>query len=137
MPKSDIQENLKEIKDDLPREWSEYFLEFENVFSGNVAYKIQDVTNHCGYVVNTLEIALWGFFNSSFIEDGIYKILELGGDKDTNGAIGGGLCGLYYGLKGKDLGAQFIENQKDLTDMIIKKDLILKIIDDFVEYLVK
>ncbi len=52
-----------------------------------------------GYIVDAYAIALWGFVNSDSFEDGMLKVLRLGGDTDTNGAIYGQLAGAYYGYE--------------------------------------
>lgn len=50
-----------------------------------------------GYVVYTLEAAIWCLVNSSSYEEVILKAVNLGDDTDTVAAITGGLAGLYYG----------------------------------------
>ena len=50
-----------------------------------------------GYVVYTLEAAIWCLVNSSFYEEVILKAVNQGDDTDTVAAITGGLAGLYYG----------------------------------------
>ena len=52
-----------------------------------------------GYVVESLEAALWAFYNSENFEDGVLKAVNLGNDADTTGAIYGQLAGVYYGLE--------------------------------------
>lgn len=41
--------------------------------------------------------ALWGFWHHDSAEDIIYKVIDLGGDSDTNAAMAGVLAGLRYG----------------------------------------
>lgn len=53
-----------------------------------------------GYVVKTLEAALWAFYNTSDFESGALKVVNLGDDADTTGAVYGQIAGAYYGLKG-------------------------------------
>jgi len=50
-----------------------------------------------GYVVDTLEAALWAFFSTTSFEDGAIRAVNLGDDADTVGAIYGGLAGAFYG----------------------------------------
>ena len=50
-----------------------------------------------GYVVDTLEAAVWSLLNSDSFESGLLKAVNLGWDTDTVGAVAGGLAGLYYG----------------------------------------
>ena len=50
-----------------------------------------------GYVVDSLEAAVWSLITTESLEEGLLKAVNLGGDTDTIGAIAGGLAGLYYG----------------------------------------
>ena len=52
-----------------------------------------------GFVVHTLEAALWAFFSTESFRDGAIKAVNLGDDADTVGAVYGGLAGAYYGLE--------------------------------------
>ena len=51
-----------------------------------------------GFVVASLEAALWAFYNSSSFEEGCLKAVNLGDDADTTGAVYGQLAGAYYGV---------------------------------------
>lgn len=53
-----------------------------------------------GYVVQSLEAALWAFHRSSTFEEGALMAVNLGEDADTTGAIFGQLGGALYGLNG-------------------------------------
>ena len=50
-----------------------------------------------GYVVDTLEAAVWSLLNTDSLRDCLIKAVNLGDDADTVGAVAGGLAGLYYG----------------------------------------
>lgn len=52
-----------------------------------------------GYVVHTLEAALWCFLNSGSYEECVLKAVNLGGDTDTTAAVAGGLAGAFYGAE--------------------------------------
>jgi ADP-ribosyl-[dinitrogen reductase] hydrolase len=52
-----------------------------------------------GWVVDTLEVALWGFFKYDSWADGALAVVNLGGDSDTAGAVYGGLAGAFYGVE--------------------------------------
>lgn len=52
-----------------------------------------------GYVVHTLEAAIWCFITTSNYKDCVLKAVNLGGDTDTIGAVAGGLAGCYYGYE--------------------------------------
>ncbi len=50
-----------------------------------------------GYVVDTLEAAVWCLVTTDTFEDALLKAVNLGYDTDTVGAVAGGLAGLSYG----------------------------------------
>ena len=51
-----------------------------------------------GFVVKSLEAALWAFYKTDSFEDGCLLAVNLGEDADTTGAIYGQLAGAYYGV---------------------------------------
>lgn len=53
-----------------------------------------------GYIVDTLEAALWCLLNTDSFRECILKAVNLGDDTDTIGAVTGGLAGIYYGAAG-------------------------------------
>lgn len=58
----------------------------------------KDIESH-GYVVVTLEAALWCLLNTTSYKECVLKAVNLGDDTDTVAAVAGGLAGLYYGVK--------------------------------------
>lgn len=48
-------------------------------------------------VTDTLEMALWGFFNTSSFKEGMLEVVNRGGDADSYGAVYGQLAGAFYG----------------------------------------
>lgn len=73
--------------------------------------KKQSEIGSTGYVVSTLEAALWCFFHSDSFKEGLILAVNLGGDTDTIGAVYGQIAGAYYGLQGID--SYYIENLQD------------------------
>lgn len=53
-----------------------------------------------GYVVRSLEAALWAFHRTDCFADGCLAAANLGNDADTTAAIYGQLAGAYYGMDG-------------------------------------
>jgi ADP-ribosylglycohydrolase len=53
-----------------------------------------------GYVVKSLEAALWAFYNSQDFREGCLMAANLGDDADTTAAVYGQLAGAYYGESG-------------------------------------
>ena len=52
-----------------------------------------------GYVVRSLEAALWAFYQSDNFRDGALLAANLGDDADTTAAIYGQIAGAYYGAE--------------------------------------
>jgi ADP-ribosyl-[dinitrogen reductase] hydrolase len=52
-----------------------------------------------GYVVDSLEAALWAFAKSTCFEHGALLAVNLGNDADTTGAVYGQIAGAYYGVE--------------------------------------
>ena len=50
-----------------------------------------------GYVVHTLEAALWCLLHHDTYAATVLAAVNLGDDADTTGAVAGGLAGLAYG----------------------------------------
>lgn len=53
-----------------------------------------------GYVVDTLEAAVWCLLHSHSYKETVLMAVNLGEDTDTVGAVAGGLAGLYYKEEG-------------------------------------
>ena len=52
-----------------------------------------------GYVVHTLEAALWALATTDDFRSGLLKVANLGEDADTTGAVYGQLAGAIYGVE--------------------------------------
>ena len=52
-----------------------------------------------GYVVDTLEAALWCLLNTDSYKNLALKAVNLGEDADTVAAVAGGLAGIFYGVE--------------------------------------
>lgn len=65
-------------------------------------YKLnRDEIRSTGYVVDTLEAALWCVYHTSSYRDCVLTAVNLGGDTDTIAAVAGGLAGIIYGCGGE------------------------------------
>ena len=53
-----------------------------------------------GYVVHSLEAALWAFYHSDNFHEGCLLAANLGDDADTTAAVFGQIAGAYYGESG-------------------------------------
>ena len=75
-------------------------------------HKIADIDNNCptpateddiisdGYVVNTLEAAIWCLLTTNSYRECVLKAVNLGDDTDTLAAVAGGLAAAIYGVEG-------------------------------------
>ncbi len=67
---------------------------------GDYRTKDEEEISGSGYVVHSLEAALWCFRRARGFEDAILQATNLGQDADTTAAICGQLAGAYYGESG-------------------------------------
>ncbi|MFH0957835.1 MAG: ADP-ribosylglycohydrolase family protein [Pseudomonadota bacterium] len=83
----------------IPEYWTQRRLhpEIEVVASGSFKTLNPPEIIGSGYVVKSLEAALWAFHRSGSFEDGCALAVNLGDDADTTGAIYGQLAGAFYG----------------------------------------
>lgn len=70
---------------------------FERVIDGTLPGLREVEINSSGYVVDTLEAAIWCLLNNQNFADTLLAAVNLGEDTDTVGAVTGGLAGVYYG----------------------------------------
>ncbi|QSX35395.1 ADP-ribosylglycohydrolase family protein [Shewanella avicenniae] len=67
--------------------------------AGEFLHKTRDEIKGSGYVIDSLEAALWCFINSESYEECVLLAANLGDDADTTAAVAGQLAGAYYGYK--------------------------------------
>lgn len=70
---------------------------YNNLFSHKIHAMKEEEIRSSGYVVDTLEAALWCLFTTSDYKDCVLKAVNLGDDTDTVAAVAGGLAGAMYG----------------------------------------
>lgn len=70
------------------------------IAGGSFAAKEPPQIRGSGYVIHTLEAALWAFHGTDTFRAGALKVVNLGEDADTTGAVYGQLAGAYYGAAG-------------------------------------
>lgn len=72
--------------------------EVDEVACGSFHRREPPAIEGAGYVVRTLEAALWALDSSEHFADGCLMAVNLGNDADTTAAIYGQLAGAYYGV---------------------------------------
>ena len=55
--------------------------------------------NTTGYIVDTVQTVFDAFFSTSSFEECLIRVVNRGGDSDTNGALAGQLAGALYGAQ--------------------------------------
>jgi ADP-ribosyl-[dinitrogen reductase] hydrolase len=86
----------------VPDAWTRHPLcpEVDAVAAGSFLDREPPAIRATGYVVETLEAALWALARTDDFRSGVLKAVNLGGDADTVGAVFGQLAGAIYGAKG-------------------------------------
>ncbi|PKH03106.1 hypothetical protein CXF72_07930 [Psychromonas sp. MB-3u-54] len=73
--------------------------DMEKIVAGSFLKKERSQIRGTGFVVDSLEAALWCFANSDSFEQGALLAANLGDDADTTAAIFGQLAGAFYGIE--------------------------------------
>lgn len=68
------------------------------VMMGSYKHRNPPQIKASGFVIETMEAALWAFYHTNSFEEGALKAVNLGNDADTVGAVYGMLAGAYYGI---------------------------------------
>jgi ADP-ribosyl-[dinitrogen reductase] hydrolase len=102
-----------------PRVWEETPLcsEISRIADGSFKRKKSMEIRGSGYVVESLEAALWAFYNTFSYEDGCLLAVNLGDDADTTGAVYGQIAGAFYGCS---------EIRSDWRERIARRDVVEK-----------
>lgn len=69
------------------------------IAEGSYAHKTHQEVKGSGYVVQSLEAALWCFYHTESYRDAILEAANLGDDADTTAAICGQIAGAHYGVE--------------------------------------
>jgi len=70
------------------------------VAAGSFRRKVPPEIRGTGYVVESLEAALWALYHAKSFREGALLAVNLGDDADTTGAVYGQIAGAFFGLKG-------------------------------------
>ena len=88
------------------------------IINGEYKNKQEDGIKGSGYVVESLEAALWCFYTTNTFKDAILRAANLGDDADTTAAICGQIAGAYYGVN--NIPQNWLENlykKSQITEM--------------------
>jgi len=102
--------------------YQEEFQHYKRIFKDNFFNTPEEEILSGGYVVHTLEAAIWCLGTTSSFKEAVLKAVNLGDDTDTVGAITGALAGMHYKMEGIP---------KDWLERIVRKDKVDELIKDF------
>lgn len=75
------------------------FSRYTRIFTPSFADLPREQIKSSGYIVDTLEAALWCVLNTDSYQECVLKAVNLGQDTDTVAAVAGGLAGALYGYE--------------------------------------
>ena len=119
------------VRNGLDNAYSVYKLNDEiktytRLFKYDFALLPESEIKSTGYVVDSLEAAIWCLLNTKSYKECVLKAVNLGKDTDTVGAIAGGLAGALYG---------YDSIPKEWLNALVKKEMIEKLCEDFAQIL--
>ena len=96
---------VKRLSDGIQKGFKHYAGEqelehYKRLISPDFGRLPEEEIKSTGYVVDTLEAAVWSLLNTDSFRGALLKAVNLGDDADSVGAVCGGLAGLYYTLEG-------------------------------------
>ena len=90
--KKSIYIGLQKAKEQISTEY------YERFFTKDIQMLNKANVKSGGYIVDTLEAALWCVLTTDNYRDCVLKAVNLGNDTDTVAAVAGGLAGALYGI---------------------------------------
>lgn len=71
----------------------------EKAYSRPIGDLCLDETNSIGYTLKAMSAGLWACFHAENFEEGLLKVINEGGDADTNACVAGSVLGAKFGYK--------------------------------------
>ncbi len=115
----------KKVYEDIPELAAELPF-FERVLDPEFEKTPKEEIRSRGYVIDTIEAAVWSFLGTDSYKDCIVRAINLGHDADTVAEVAGGFAGLYYGLEGIP---------QDWRETVLAADMITALCDSFADSL--
>ena len=92
-----LSETLTSVQDhQVVKSWDP---EVQDIVNGTWVQKTRQDIESTGYVIHTLEAALWSIHHTISFEDALILAVNLGHDADTVGAVSGQIAGALYGVQ--------------------------------------
>lgn len=106
-----------------PGYWADFPLQPKIMAIAGGSYKSKNppLIKGTGYVVDSLEAALWAFYHAGDFRDGCLKAANLGNDADTTAAVYGQLAGAYFGASA--IPAEWLQKLalRETIDLLIER----------------
>ena len=115
--KSDLQAGISQAKDFYRSQpdFAPFLKNFQRVDMETLQVLPREEISSSGYVVHTLEAALWCLVQHDNYRACLLEAVNLGSDTDTVAAVAGGLAGLRFGLE--SIPAEWLEVIARLEDI--------------------
>lgn len=97
----------------------------QDIAQGTFRHKQPPAIQGSGWVIRSLEAALWAFHDADSFEEAVLRAVNLGDDADTTGAVCGQLAGAYWGEAGISL-----DLRSGLARVDLLEDALSGIIDE-------
>ena len=91
------------------------------IAAGHYRLKAESEIQTTGYVIHTLEAALWSFERTDSFTDAVLSAVNLGGDADTTGAVCGQIAGACYGIEGIPMAWLGTLAKRDLIEELVSR----------------
>lgn len=92
--------------------------EFKRITDGSLIHTPEENIESQGFVIHTLEAAMWCLLKGNTYSETVLMAVNLGGDTDTTAAVAGGLAGLAYGIEGiPEKWMRGIARREDIEDL--------------------
>lgn len=103
-------------------EFSSWLAKFDFINAEMLAALPEEAIKSSGYVVDTLQAALWCLLTTHSYHECVLKAVNLGSDTDTVAAVAGGLAGILYGAE---------SIPEDWMQVLAKKEQIIRLCENF------
>jgi len=92
---------------------------FDRILSGKISRLARSDIKSSGYVIDTLEAALWCLLRHASFQGAVLAAVNLGGDTDTTGCITGGLAGVAHGRAAiPRIWLETLPRREELNDLV-------------------
>lgn len=115
------------MNENCQNRYSEEMEHYQRILSGTITTCLEDQIKSSGYVIDTLEAAVWSFLTTNSYRESVLKAVNLGGDTDTIAAIVGGMAGTYYEFQDiPDNWVQILARKEEIHELLTQFDNLIK-----------